>query len=332
MFNKTEVYMNNFWKNKKVLVTGGSGFVGSFVVEQLLERGANIRISNFKNASLQNIDQVKNKIEIIEADLLDPDQAVAIGKDQEIIMNLAARVGGIEYNRLHPGIMFRDNILITSNMLDSAVKNNVERILIVSSACVYTRHCTIPTPEEEGFKDTPETTNDGYGWAKRMAEFQAIAYNREFGLKAAIARPYNCFGPRDHFDVKNGHVIAAIIKRIFDGEDPLTVWGTGKQSRAFLYVEDFARGLIEITEKYAVMDPVNLGSDEEIQIRDLVKLIVKLSGKNLKIQFDSSKPDGQPRRNGDYAKLREKIGFTPEYSLEEGLKKTIEYYKNEFSR
>ncbi len=324
--------MSGFWDNKKVLVTGGAGFVGSFVTEQLVDLGASVTITTLSPKESKNVQHLGNKISIITADLTDSKAAIAAGKGQQIIMNLAARVGGIEYNRLHPGTMFRDNIFISSNMLDSAVKNEVERMLVVSSACVYPRECTIPTPEEEGFKDLPEPTNDGYGWAKRMAEFQADAYKREYGLKTAIARPYNCYGPRDHFDVKNGHVIAAIIKRIFDGENPLTVWGTGRPTRSFLYVEDFARGLIEITEKYAENDPINLGTDEEITIKDLVALIVELSGKQVEIEYDTTKPDGQPRRNCDTVKLSSKVGFKPQCALREGLQKTIEYYQHEFGQ
>lgn len=204
--------------------------------------------------------------------------------------------------------------------------------MVVSSACVYPRNCTIPTPEEEGFKDSPEPTNDGYGWAKRMAEFIGEAYHREFGMKIAIARPYNCYGPRDHFDAQTGHVIPALIKRIFDGEDPLIVWGNGEQSRAFLYVEDFARGLIEVTEKYAVCDPINIGTDEEIKIKDLVKLILELSGKNPSICFDTSKPTGQPRRNCDNTKALKKIGFHAQINVREGLSNTIDWYKNEYKK
>ncbi len=159
-----------------------------------------------------------------------------------------------------------------------------------------------------------------------MAEFQAGAYAREFGMKIAIARPYNTYGPRDHYEPEKSHVIPALIKRIFDGENPLTVWGDGEQSRAFLYVTDFARGLLEITEKYAEADPLNLGTDEEIKIKDLVSLIINLSGINIEVNFDSAKPSGQPRRNCDNTKAMAKTGFRAKVKLEEGLKNTIEWY------
>ncbi len=323
----------NFWKGRKVLVTGGAGFIGSRVVEQLIEKEADVLatvIDNLQSGELRNLERVRGKIEFVKADLKDMKECVKLCKGKEIVMNLAARVGGIEYNRLHPATMFRDNMLISLNVLEAARRTGVERFLVVSSACVYPRNCSIPTPEEEGFKDSPEPTNDGYGWAKRMAEFMGETYHREFGLKIAIARPYNCYGPRDHFDLKTSHVIPALIKRIFDGEDPLIVWGDGEQSRAFLYVEDLARGLIEVTEKYAICDPVNIGTDKEIKIKDLVELIKKLSSKNPKVYFDTSKPVGQPRRNCDNKKARKKVGFEAKISLEEGLKRTIEWYRNQF--
>ncbi len=324
----------SYWKNKKVLVTGGAGMVGSYVSEMLVGLGADITVTvvdNFSKGVKENLERINNKIKIIEADLRNLKDCFKVSKGQDIIMNLAARVGGIKYNRLHPGVMFRDNILISSNMLDAAVKNNIKKFLVVSSACVYPRNCKIPTPESEGFKGTPEPTNSGYGWAKRMAEFQAQAYNKEFGLSVVIVRPYNCYGPRDHFDKQNGHVIPAIIKRIYDGENPLIVWGSGEQSRSFLYVEDFARGLIEITQKYSGCDPINLGTDEEIKIKDLVKLIIELTKKDTKIQFDKTKPDGQPRRSCDVTKLRKEIEFVPRFTLKEGLLKTINWYKKKFN-
>jgi len=320
-----------FWEHKRVLVTGGAGFIGSYVVEQLVKRGADILITvidNLQSGELKNLKKVKDKVKFIKADLKNMEECLKVCKGMEIVMNLAARVGGIEYNRLHSGTIFRDNMLISLNLLEAARQANVMRFLIVSSACVYPRNCTIPTPEDEGFKDSPEPTNDGYGWAKRMAEFMGDAYRREFGMKIAIVRPYNCYGPRDHFDPKTSHVIPSLIKKVFDDKNPLIVWGDGEQSRAFLYVEDLARGLIEVTEKYAECDPVNIGTDEEIKIKDLVKLIIKLSGKNPKVYFDTSKPVGQPRRNCDNRKAKQKIGFETKINLREGLSRTITWYKN----
>lgn len=320
--------MSNFWRNKKVLVTGGAGFIGSHLVELLVEKGANVTVvDNLENGNLDNLERVKEKIKFLKKNLQDLNSAKEACRGQEVVMNLAAKVGGIEFNKKHLGTMFRDNVLINTNVLEAARQENVERFLAVSSACVYPRFCTIPTPEEEGFKDVPEPTNEGYGWAKRMAEIQGRLYAQEFGMNIGIVRPYNAYGPRDHFDAEKSHVIPALIKRMFDGEDPLVVWGDGEQSRAFLYVEDFVRGLMEVIEKYPVPDPINIGTDEEIKIKNLIKLLLKLSAKNPKVFFDTTKPVGQPRRNCDTKKAKEKVGFEARITLEEGLKKTINWYK-----
>lgn len=325
--------MNSFWIKRKVLVAGGVGFIGSHLVEILVGNGADVTVvDNLENGNLKNVQKVKTKIKVIKKDLKNLAAAREACRNQEIVMNLAAKVGGIEFNKKHLGTMFRENVLINTNVLEAARLENIERFLVVSSACVYPRFCTIPTPEEDGFKDVPEPTNEGYGWAKRMAEVQGRLYAEEFGMKIGIVRPYNCYGPRDHFDPEKSHVIPALIKRIFDGEDPLVVWGDGEQSRAFLFVEDFARGLMKAIEKYPVPDPVNIGTDEEIKIKDLITLFLKISGKKPKVFFDAEKPAGQPRRNCDTRKAKEKIGFQAKVNLEEGLKKTIDWYRNEFRK
>jgi len=317
----------NFWENKRVLVAGGAGFVGSHVVGLLVEKGARtVVIDNLENGTLENLTHVRDEVEFINGDLYNRDVCKNTSRGMDVVLNVAAKVGGIDFNQKHPGTMFRDNVLINTNMLEAARLNDVERFLVVSSACVYPRFCRIPTPETEGFEGVPEPTNDGYGWSKRMAEIQAGTYAREFGMKIAIARPYNTYGPRDHYEPEKSHVIPALIKRVFDGENPLTVWGDGEQSRAFLYVTDLARGLLEVTEKYGEADPINLGTDDEIKIKDLVSLIINLSGFNHKVYFDTSKPSGQPRRNCDNTKAMAKTGFRAKVKLEEGLKETIEWY------
>ncbi len=320
--------MNNFWSGKKVLVTGGTGFIGSHVVEKLVKRGAKVYVlDNLMNGAIKNIFNLKNEVEFLNGDCTNEAQALSACRNKDVIMNLAARVGGIEYNRTHQATMLRDNLLIASTMIESARKAGVGRFLVVSSACVYPHSCSVPTPESEGFLEEPEETNGGYGWAKRMAEKLGMYYNEEFGMKVGIVRPYNCYGPRDHFDPKTSHVIPALIKRVFDGENPVTVWGSGKQTRAFLYVEDLAEGMILAVEKYPVPDPVNLGTDKEVEIRDLIRKIIKISGVDAEIEFDTSKPDGSPRRNSDNSKMYDKIGFSAKTKLDDGLKKTIEWYK-----
>lgn len=318
--------MKNFWRDKKVLVTGGAGFIGSYVVEQLVEKGSRVSVTT-KSGNLENLNSVKRKIKVFKGDLSDFKFATHAVGGNEVVLNLASKVAGIEYNMKHPAEMFMENVQIAKNVIEASMVNRVERFLITSSACVYPGNSTIPTPESEGFLDDPEPTNMGYGWAKRVAELMGRFYMMEHGMKIAIARPYNAYGPRDNFDPKYSHVIPGIIKRVFDGENPLVVWGSGKQTRSFLFATDFAKGLIEVTENYANGDPINIGSSEEVTIADLARMIVELSGLKVKIVFDKTKPDGQPRRACDTTKAKKMIRFEAKVSLKDGLERTIQWYK-----
>lgn len=320
----------SFWNGKRVLVTGGAGFVGSHLVEELLRRAPKARITvadSLESGRKENLKAVLGDLRIIRADLRSLDDCRKACKGQDVVLNLAAHVGGVGYNSKHHGTMYRDNMLIALQMTEAARLAGVERFLVVSSACVYPREATVPTPESEGFRGSPEMTNEGYGWAKRMAEYLGRSYHAEFGMKVAIARPYNTYGPRDHFESENSHVISALIRRVAAGENPVRVWGDGTQSRAFLYVEDFARGLLEVCERYAVCDPVNLGTSEEVTIRRLAELILEASGSKARLVFDPSKPSGQPRRNCDPSRAKELIGFQAKVSLREGLGRTVQWYR-----
>ena len=310
-------------------MTGGTGFIGSHVVEKLVDLGAHVTVlDRLRDGQIKHVPHLKDKIKIIRGDCSDPKVALQACENQEIVMNLAARVGGIAFNRTHQGTMLHNNLVIETTMIEAARKAEVERFLVISSACVYPHDAKVSTPESEGFRGEPEETNGGYGWAKRMAEKLGEYYAEEYGMKVGIVRPYNAYGPRDHFDPKTSHVIPALIKRVMDGEDPVVVWGSGKQTRAFLYVEDLAEGMIRAIEKYPVADPVNLGTDEEVSIADLVKKIIHISGSKASIRFDRTKPDGSPRRNSDNTKAKEKIGFVANTRLDVGLKKTIDYYRS----
>ncbi|MBI5019635.1 NAD-dependent epimerase/dehydratase family protein [Candidatus Gottesmanbacteria bacterium] len=319
--------MNDFWKNTRVLVTGGNGFIGSFVVEKLVKRGALVTVADrMSSGSLRYLEPLAPKIRLIRGDCADAEFARKAAANQRVVINLAAHVGGISYNMTHQATMLRDNFGIASAMLEGARLSGVERFLVVSSACVYPRDAAVPTPETEGHRDEPEPTNSGYGWAKRMAEKLGMMYADQFGMKVGIVRPYNAYGPRDNFAVDTSHVIPGLIRRIMNGEDPLTVWGSGSQTRAFLYVEDLADGIITAIEKYPVPDPVNLGSDEEVTVGTLATLIAAAAGKEITVKFDTTKPDGSPRRSSDNAKAKEKIGFTATTGLSAGLSKTISWY------
>ena len=322
-------FMNKYWSGKKVLVTGGSGFIGSVVVEMLLERGAEVILTSRDfDKAFRFLEHVKTKIELFEGDLKDSLMARKCISGAEVLMHLAADVGGIEYNIKHPGSIYRNNMQIFMNVLEAARLERVGRIMVTSSACVYPRHCTIPTPEREGFDGRPEPTNEGYGWAKRMQEFMSEAYAKEYGMNICIARPYNAYGPRDNFNSNSSHVISALISKVEEGQNPLVVWGSGIASRSFIYVDDLARGLIEVAEKSPQVEAINIGNNEEINIKNLAHQIVQISGKGNDIIFDSKKPDGQPRRCCDINLGKELIGFEAKVSLEEGLLNTIEWYRN----
>ena len=316
------------------MVTGGSGFIGSHVVEQLLLLEAKPLIIS-RNKSPSFIKDFKN-IKILKGNLFDKKFVLECIEQTQIVMHLAASVAGIEYNKKHPATIFKDNMEMFMNTIHlSAQSNTIERFLVTSSACVYPRHCSIPTKEEEGVQGEPEPTNSGYGWSKRMEEYLGKKYNEEHGLKVAIARPYNAYGPRDNFIPEMSHVIPSLIKKAFDSKDNvLKVWGDGSHSRSFLYVDDFARGLIEVTSRYSCADAINIGADEEITIKQLAYKICDIVNNykksNLTPKFDDQGITGQPRRKCDVTKLSEKLSYQTNISFEEGLSKTIEWYFKEY--
>lgn len=315
-----------FWADKKVLVTGGGGFIGSHLVERLLEHESKVRVVG-RSEKPRNLISCLKKIDYVRANLSKMKSCAEVVHGMDAVFHLASKVAGIKYNVAHPAEMFRANTMLNLMMLEASRIENVERYLCTSSICVYPRYCKVPTPETEGFKDDPDPTVLGYGWAKRIAELQARFYAEEYGMKIAIIRPTNAYGPRDDFSLETSHVIPALIRKVYESNDVLTVWGSGNQTRSFIYVEDLARAMMEVTEKYAVADPVNIGTDEEVTIKDLAHLILELSGKNLLIKFDLTKPEGQPRKFADISKAKEKLNWKPKFTLEEGIKKTIEWYK-----
>jgi len=317
-----------YWSGKRVLVTGGAGFIGSHLVERLVALGAQVTVPlRSADAPREHLAGVLDRIALPVADLSRWEEALRVATGQDVVMNLAAQVGGVQYNIDHPASIFRENLTIFMNVIEAARVAAVGRFLVVSSACVYPRDSTVPTPEEEGFAGIPEPTNEGYGWAKRMEEFLGAAYARQYGMSVAIARPYNAYGPRDNFAPDRSHVIPALIRRVCSGENPLRVWGTGEQTRTFLYASDFADGLLAVAERYPKADPVNLGSTEEVTVRDLARLILELSGVRVTVEFDASRPVGQPRRACDTRKAERVLGFQAAVPLREGLARTIEWYR-----
>ncbi len=318
----------SFWKNKRVLVTGGTGFIGSHLVERLLLEGAVVRTCGRSQVRLfDHLDRAAAEVEFLEGDLAALEFAQRACAGQELVFHLAAKVAGVGYNNAHPGSILFDNATIGLNILEAATRTGVERILLTSSACVYRRHCTVPTPESEGFLDDPEPTNLGYGWAKRFLEIQARCYATEYPLKIALPRPYNAYGPRDDFEWETSHVIPALIRKVVEGQNPIKVWGDGLQTRSFLYVTDFVEGLLLTLERYAECQPINIGSEEEVTVADLIRLIIQQAGSQAHIEFDLTKPGGQPRRIGDYSLARERLGFEAKVPLAEGLRRTITWYQ-----
>jgi GDP-L-fucose synthase len=299
----------------------------------LVDLGAIITVPVRKTTDQTFLASVRRRIEIIECDLSNQQGARTCLKGKDVVLHLAAaKGGGIVHSMAHHGSLFRDNLLSFINVIEAARQEAMPRFLVVSSACVYPRELEIPIREDDGFTGVPEPTNAGYGWSKRMEEYMALAYADEFGMNVGIVRPFNAFGPRDDFFHVTNHVIPGLITRLFAGENPLVVWGTGRQTRSFLYVTDFARGVLMAGARTDVKGPLNLCAEEEISIGDLARLIVEASGQHVPIRFDTSKPDGQPRRAGDGRQAKAQLGFSAQVPLLEGIRRTIDWYKKEQKR
>ncbi len=324
-------HTQSFFNGRAVAVTGGAGFIGSHVVEQLLCLGAKPIVLS-RQTDPPFLRPVREQIQLRHCDLASYESALAGFAGAAVVLNLAARVAGIEYNSKHSGSIFHENMLIFLNVIKAAQQRGIERLLVTSSACVYPRHCRIPTPEEDGWVGQPEPTNSGYGWAKRMEEYLGTQYAREFSMSVAIARPYNAYGPRDNFRPHVSHVIPALIRKAFESTAGVfDVWGDGSHSRSFLYVDDFARGLLEVTARYPQADPVNLGSEEETTIRQLAECIAELvsevRGSRVEPRFQPTGLTGQPRRACDVTKVRRLLGFRAAIPLRQGLKRTVEWFR-----
>ncbi|OGZ79597.1 MAG: GDP-fucose synthetase [Candidatus Staskawiczbacteria bacterium RIFOXYB1_FULL_37_44] len=304
-------------KTKKILITGANGFVGKHLVQNLLE---------LKNVSLNNLYTPDFK----ELDLRKWEDCQKAVQGKDVVIHLAAKVGGIGLNREIPGEMFYDNIIMGTQLMEAARQAKVEKFVALGTICAYPKFTPLPFKEEYLWSGYPEETNAPYGLAKKMLLVQAQSYRRQYGFNAIYLLPVNMYGPGDNFDPKKSHVIAALIKKIYeakkDNKKYIEVWGSGSATREFLYVEDGVEGIILAAEKYDKPDPINLGSGADISINDLAVLICKLMDFKGEIRWDKSKPDGQPKRLLEVSKAQKEFGFKSKTNLREGLQKTVKFY------
>jgi len=306
-----------FWENKKVTITGGAGFLGFYVVKKLGERGCrSIFVPRSKQYDLVSYEACKKVYEDSKPD---------------IVIHLAARVGGIGANRENPGKFFYENLMMGVQMMDLGRQAGIEKFAAIGTICAYSKLTPVPFKEEDLWNGYPEETNAPYGLAKKMLLVQAQAYRQQYGFNAIYLLPVNLYGPGDNFDPQSSHVIPALIKKCVDAmaknDREITVWGTGNPTREFLYVEDAAEGILLASERYNKPDPINLGAGFEISIRDLAGLIMKLTGFKGRIVWDPAMSDGQPKRMLDTSKAEKEFCFKAKTDFEEGLKRTIDWYR-----
>ena len=304
--------------DKKIVVTGGEGFLGKYVVKKLKDIGCNnIFVAKHEDYNLVDLNDVR---------------WLYINNEPNIVIHLAAVVGGIGANSKNPGRFFYDNLMMGVQMMEQGRLHNIEKFVALGTVCCYPKLTPVPFKEENLWNGYPEETNAPYGLAKKMLLVQSQAYRQQYGFNSIFLMPVNLYGPGDNFDACSSHVIPALIKKCIDAielnQNEIIVWGTGKATREFLYVEDAAEGIVIATEKYNKTDPVNIGSGHEISIRELVNIIVDITKFNGEIIWDISKPDGQPRRCLDVSKAKKEFGFEAKTNFEDGLKKLLNGISN----
>ena len=336
--------LSTFFTNKRIIVTGGGGFLGSFVVEKLIERGAKeILIPHKKDYDLTDRDHIRKLL----ADALLPANEVPahlqlsnlqpstfnLQPENLIIIHLAAHVGGIGANREHPAEFFYENLMMGVELMHQAWKIGVGKFTALGTVCAYPKFTPVPFREEDLWIGYPEETNAPYGLAKKMMLVQSQAYREQYGFNSIFLLPVNLYGPRDNFDPASSHVIPALIRKSLEaqerGDKEMIAWGDGSPTREFLYVEDAADAIVTATERYNDSAPVNLGSGYEISIKDLNETISRLTGFEGRITWDTSKPNGQPRRGLDTSRAEQLFGWKAQMDFEEGMKRTIAWYREE---
>ncbi len=309
--------MSSYFADKRVAVTGGAGFLGHYVIEGLRQRGCRqILVPRIEEYDLVHLDDIVRMYDDMRPD---------------IVIHLAAVVGGIGANREKPGEFFYKNLMMGVQLLEEARQRGLEKFVAIGTVCAYPKFTAVPFREEHLWEGYPEETNAPYGLAKKMLLVQSQAYRQQYGFNSIFLLPVNLYGPGDNFDPQTSHVIPALIKKCVDAVETnapsITCWGTGEVSREFLYVADAAEGILLATEHYNRAEPVNLGAGREIRIKDLAEKIAELTGFTGEIRWDPSKPDGQPRRCLDVSKAREYFGFAARTSFDEGLRQVIDWYR-----
>ena len=311
--------VGSYLASKRVAITGGAGFLGRAVVAALRARGCGDPfIPRSAEFDLRTEEGVRRFLDAARP---------------EVILHLAAVVGGIGANRESPGRFLYDNLIMGARLIEESRRAGLTKFVCLGTICAYPKHTPVPFREEDLWNGYPEETNAPYGLAKKMLMVQLQAYREQYGLHGVYLLPVNLYGPRDNFDLRTSHVIPALIRKCVEarerGEEKVDCWGTGRATREFLYVDDCAEGILLATEQYDDPDPVNLGSGREISIRDLAALIGELTGFEGRFVWDSSQPDGQPRRMLDTTRARERFGFVARTSLEQGLRETVEWYETQ---
>jgi len=314
----------NYWSNKRVIVTGGAGFLGSFLVEKLKRRGAaKVLIPRVEEYNLVDITAIRRMYD----DFLQP----ADSNLQTIVIHLAALAGGIGANRSRPADFFYINLMMGVQLMHEAWIRHVDKFVAIGTICAYPKFTPLPFREDHLWDGYPEETNAPYGLAKKMLLVQAQAYREQYGFNAVYLLPVNLYGPRDNFDLQTSHVIPALIRKFIEaqrrGDRLVELWGDGSPTREFLYVEDASEGILLASERYNRAEPVNLGSGMEISIKDLAHLIARLTGYTGEFFWDTSKPNGQPRRALDVSRAEKLFGFRAQMPFEEGLRRTIAWYR-----
>jgi GDP-L-fucose synthase len=309
--------MASYWSDKRVVVTGGAGFLGSFVVEQLRARGCpTIVVPRSRDYDLVQMEAVRRLYGDAKPD---------------IVVHLAARVGGIGANQANPGKFFYDNLMMGSQLMEVGRQHNLKKFVALSTICAYPKFTPVPFSEDDLWNGYPEETNAPYGLAKKMMLVQSQAYRQQYGFNSCVLFPVNLYGPRDNFDLETSHVIPAMIRKCAEaqqtGRSEILLWGDGTPTREFLYVEDAAEGILEAAEHYNDSLPLNLGTGEEVSIKNLALMIAAELGYTGRIDWDTTKPNGQPRRCLNVSRIKQMIGFQAKHSLREGLKKTIQWFQ-----